>query len=47
MSLKYDLDPEARCWKSKYERDDEAFDEMAADEFRRKFSKYPLTPTSP
>jgi len=29
-----DLDPEARCYKSKYERDDEAFDEMEADEQR-------------
>ena len=34
MSLQYDLDPEARCWKSKYDRDEEAFDEMAADEKR-------------
>lgn len=29
-----DLDPEARCWKSKYDRDEEAFDELAADERR-------------
>ena len=34
MSLQYDLDPEARCWKSKYERDDESFDELAADDKR-------------
>ncbi len=34
MSLQYDIDPEARCWKSKYQREDEAFDEMAADEKR-------------
>ena len=31
-----DLDPEARCYKSKYERNDEAFDEMEADEDRHK-----------
>ena len=31
-----DLDPEARVYKSKYERDDEAFDEMGADEERHK-----------
>ena len=31
-----DLDPEARGYKSKYERDEEAFDEMEADEERHK-----------
>ena len=31
-----DLDPEARGYKSKYERDEEAFDEMEADEDRHK-----------
>ena len=31
-----DLDPEARGYKSKYERDEEAFDDMEADEDRHK-----------
>ena len=31
-----DLDPEARGYKSKYERDDDAFDEIRADEDRHK-----------
>ena len=31
-----DLEPEARGYKSKYERDEEAFDEMEADEDRHK-----------
>ena len=31
-----DLDPEARGYKSKYERDEDAFDEMEADEDRHK-----------
>ena len=31
-----DLDREARGYKSKYERDEEAFDEMEADEDRHK-----------
>ena len=29
-----DLDPEARGYKSKYERDEDAFDEIRADEQR-------------